>query len=124
MTDLVNKTGLKTVIMGDFNLPRINWSTTSAPISSFEDCFLDNISDNFLTQHIKENTRMRTGTEGSILDLIFTKEEEYVFGLEFGPHLGNSDHIVLKVTLDEPTVNTGNNVREKFQYNKGDYAGN
>ena len=123
MTDLVNKTGLKTVIMGDFNLPRINWSTISAPISSFEDCFLDNISDNFLTQHIKENTRMRSGTVGSILDLIFTKEEEYVFGLEFGRHLGKSDHIVLKVTLDEPTVNTGNNVREKFQHNKGDYAG-
>ena len=65
MTDLVNKTGLKTIIMGDFNLPRINWSTTSAPSSSFEDCFIDNTSDNFLSQHIKENTRMRSDTVGS-----------------------------------------------------------
>ena len=40
------------LIMGDFNLPKIDWCNLKAPISSFEDTFVEVVMDNFLFQHV------------------------------------------------------------------------
>ena len=56
--------------------------------------FFETITDNFLYQHVTEYTRIR-GTERSILDLIFTKEEDDVKNIKVLPPIGESDHGVV-----------------------------
>ena len=56
--------------------------------------FFETITDNFLYQHVTEYTRIR-GPERSILDLIFTKEEDYVKNIKVLPPIGESDHGVV-----------------------------
>ena len=67
------------LIMGDFNVPKVDWENTEVlpGAKPIEREFFETITDNFLYQHVTEYTRIR-GTERSILDLIFTKEEDDV----------------------------------------------
>ena len=84
------------LIMGDFNVPKIDWINndvqTGATVT--EKNFFETIMDNFLHQHVTVHTRFR-GTERSILDLIFTKEEDDVKNIEVLPPIGGSDHGVV-----------------------------
>ena len=84
------------LIMGDFNVPKIDWINnevqTGATITE-KNCF-ETITDNFLHQHVTVHTRFR-GTERSILDLIFTKEENVVKNIKVLPPIGGSDHGVV-----------------------------
>ena len=62
--------------MGDFNVPNIDWinKITIPRARKLEKDFFDIVSDELLCQQAIEPTRFR-GTEKSVLDLIFTKEE-------------------------------------------------
>ena len=66
-------------ILGDFNLPRINWSLNSVlpggSISSVESAslLLDFMSENLCTQHILEPTRM-----DNVLDLYISNAEDLI----------------------------------------------
>ena len=123
ITDCADINGTKVIMLGDFNLPRINWPTMRAPCGSYEELFLDTLMDNFLIQHIREMTRMRSNSEGSILDLVITKEEDYVSDIKYGTHLGRSDHLVLKITVCEMCNYVELEPSKRFQYHKGDYEG-
>ena len=59
------------LIVGDFNLPKVDWSSWSTPSShTISDLFLDTLDDEFLTQHVSFATRFRDGQTPSTLDLI------------------------------------------------------
>ena len=84
------------LVLGDFNVPKIDWGnkdlrTGARPIDIR---MLEKSYDCFLYQHVKEETRFRND-ESSLLDLIFTKEEEDVKNVEILQPLGNSDHGVV-----------------------------
>jgi len=49
--------GKRLIVMGDFNLPDINWATQSAPQTHLQDRFLDCFISNGLTQYVNEPTR-------------------------------------------------------------------
>ena len=123
VTNFASSKDSKIILLGDFNLPKIKWTTLSAPSGSYEEDFVECILENFLFQLIYENTRMRCGNEGNILDLVFTKEEGYVSAVEYGSHLGKSDHLVLQIILDELTVSCNVLTKKRFQYYKGNYEG-
>ena len=84
------------LIMGDFNVPKVDWENAEVLPGAkiIEREFLETITDNFLYQHVTEYTRIR-GPERSILDLIFTKEEEDVKNIKVLPPIGESDHGVV-----------------------------
>ena len=82
----------KAMIVGDFNFGDINWERQEATGQSKE--FLDSVNDNFLYQHVNEETRGR-----NILDLVLSSEENMVVGLEVGEPFGTSDHRVIRWTL-------------------------
>ena len=65
-------------MIGDFNLPRIDWSNLQVPDSRYEDIFLNTIMDNYLHQHVTEFTRIRSDQVKSTLDLVFTQNEEMI----------------------------------------------
>ena len=102
ISDICLKTKEKLIILGDFNLLRINWTNMRAPHNSYEDSFLCCLLDNFLYQHVLEPTSIRSGQNENILGLVLTKEEDYINDLDFMNSLGKSDHLVLRIVLNEP----------------------
>ena len=68
-------------------------------------------------------TRMRSNLEGSILDLMITKEEDYIMDIKYGTHLGRSHHLVLKITVCGMCNYVELEPSKRFQYHKGDYEG-
>ena len=84
------------LILGDFNLPNIDWTTNELKegFDENEANMHEVFSDCFLHQHVKKLTRFRNN-ESSTLDLIFTKEEEDVKDIEVLQPLGKSDHGVV-----------------------------
>ena len=64
------------LIMGDFNLPSINWAelVCSSGESSLASLFLDAVQDSYLVQHVTNCTRHRQGQQSSLLDLILSSD--------------------------------------------------
>ena len=89
----------RVLLMGDFNAPEVNWTTMTAPSGTFGATLVRLLEDKGLIQHIKEHTRFRQGQNPSTLDLVFTKTNQEVEGIEYGPPLGNSDHSTLSFKL-------------------------
>ena len=84
------------LLMGDFNLKDINWienDVVGGP-ESLPFLFYECVNDCFLHQHVVESTRFR-GEQNSLLDLIFTKEENDVKNIEVLNPLATSDHGVV-----------------------------
>ena len=59
----------------------------------FSKCLIDN----FLIQHVYEDTRVRKGQVSSLLDLVITRDEEVVTNIEYLSPLGKSDYLLLKI---------------------------
>ena len=98
LTSLHNYTHL--LICGDFNYKAISWSNFSGTGNNCHiEPFLDTIDDLFLFQHINEPTRYREEETPSLLDLVFTNEQDMINNLVYLPPLGNSDHICIEFDL-------------------------
>ena len=83
------------LIVGDFNLPDINWPTlTSSAVHS--DCFCEFVFDCNLTQLVDGSTHCK----GNCLDLILSNTPDSVGPISISPHsLIQSDHYLLSFTL-------------------------
>ena len=105
---------LNCLILGDFNLPNINWELElgfDSTASKFIDCF----SDCFLTQLVKEPTR-----ENNILDLVLASNPNIVQGVDIGEGLSNSDHNIIRIKLGANATKSDNNRLVPDLY-RGDY---
>ena len=70
------------LICGDFNFEDVTWSDFSgSATNSHVVHFLDLVHDLFLFQLVSKHTRFRQGESLSLLDLIFTNEEDMVTNL-------------------------------------------
>ena len=96
------------LVMGDFNMPEIDYNDYSVAGSdfSFPMRFFDLSQDLFLIQHVFEATRFRGDQTPSKLDYVFTNEENLIENLKYIAPLGLSDHIGLlwKFTCSVSTV--------------------
>ncbi|GAB0207049.1 ubiquitin-associated protein 1 [Grus japonensis] len=81
------------VLMGDFNLPDVNWEHHTADTSRSRS-FLKHLDDNFLVQLLKEPTR-----KGALLDLLLVNREGLVGEVAIGGCLGHSDHEVVEFKI-------------------------
>ena len=108
----------KFLILGDFNLPLIDWSahSTSLSTSSYEQPFLDRLDDLYLYQHIDRPTQARNDAIPSILDLVITKSINDILSIDFRPPLGKSDHVVLDIYMNIDAQQRG------FEFYWHDYA--
>ena len=109
------------IIIGDFNLPKINWETLKCNTNDndFHVRFVDCVRDCFLFQHVTEPTRVRGKNEPSTLDLIFSNEEDMVKNLVYEAPLGKSDHSVLRFTVKCTPENLPPQI--KTYYEKANY---
>lgn len=110
------------LIMGDFNFPEIDWLDQSTSVSEthIASRFLENIRDCYLYQHVHENTRYRTGQEPSLLDCIFTNEENMVDNIHCCSALGKSDHVVISFQFN-CYISANTSISRKLNYAKGNY---
>jgi len=77
----------KFIIVGDFNLPSINWTDLSRPADDVHDQFVQFVIDNSLFQYVHSPTRMN-----NILDLVLCNDSHILHDLCVTPPLANSDH--------------------------------
>ncbi|XP_033753210.1 uncharacterized protein LOC117336708 [Pecten maximus] len=110
------------LLIGDINMPKINWNTWSSNNDREGENFIECLRDNYLYQHVREHTRDRKGNEPSILDLIITNEDEMIKDISYESPIGSSDHLVLIFDIFCKTLQSVNET-PRLKYSKGDYNG-
>ena len=107
----------KLVIFGDFNLPEINWDVLESPglDGNFNNRFLDTLNDNYLVQHITENTH-------SLLDLIISMDDSNIVDINHLAPLGKSDHAVVTFVYTPIFVEQSKDNDLRSNFFKSDYS--
>ena len=99
------KNDLNAIILGDFNLPKINWEINlcNSPVGSPANLFLSAVVSNNLFQMVDFPTRYLPGQIPSLLDLpsllVLIHDELFVQSLTSLPGIGKSDHVMLSITV-------------------------
>ena len=89
----------KTVfLLGDFNLPDIDWEYYYSPDNVIYNSLLNFINSYGLTQFVKHPTR-----ESHTLDLVLSSSDSIIKNLDMLPPIGLSDH---NVVLFSPNLNS------------------
>lgn len=88
------------IIMGDFNLPNVDWDNYSAPNEPCYNLFMSFVNNNGLQQYVSEPTRF-----GNVLDLILTFNTYLISDVSVQCPFSTSDHNMIIVLLPlSPTV--------------------
>ena len=114
LSELKNGCTCNCLIVGDFNLPNIDWNLLVGN-SSTDNKFVEIFNDCFLTQLVTEPTR-----NDKILDLALVNNPQIVENIEVGEGLDNSDHSIirLKIRANKTQIN---NDRLIPDFAKGDF---
>ena len=104
------------VILGDFNLPQINWQTLQG-VEAESHRMLQFVEDNFLFQLVTEPTR-----ENNLLDLILTTQEHLLDNVRVGEQLQNCDHNMVRFTIRAPVLSKSTR-KNQLNFNRADYLG-
>ena len=99
---LCKSTGDKFILLGDFNLPSINWEDESCDKISehISTRFLEFVKENDITQFIHCPTHYRTTQTPSLIDLVLSNDSHLVNNITHFPPLGMSHHSVLTFHID------------------------
>ena len=81
-------------MVGDFNLPNIDWNSFQAT-SSRDTKFLTALQDNYMEQMVDFTTH----TKGNCLDLLITNMSVKVKDVCEMGRLGKSDHVIIQISL-------------------------
>ena len=105
-----------TVLIGDFNFPKIDWDNKTSDNSSKE--FLDKVNEKLLDQMVY----FPTHKAGNILDLVLTNNPNIVLSVEDAGLIGKSDHNMILVELNCTPMKKVN-LQEIPNWQKADYKG-
>ena len=109
------------IIVGDFNLPNICWSSLTGS-SGMGASFCEFVFNWNLTQHVSVPTHIK----GNILDLVLTSDNIQISDLSFN-HPGsiiNSDHFLISFNFNcEGPQSVVNKIRYVLHYTKADWDG-
>jgi Reverse transcriptase (RNA-dependent DNA polymerase)/Endonuclease-reverse transcriptase len=95
LADFIRTTKGNRMLIGDFNLPGIDWENGRAQGAGLND-ILDACDDNFLEQLVDFPTHVR----GNCLDLLLTNVPEKVTEIRSVGRLGSSDHDMLLLSIN------------------------
>ena len=112
------------LLVGDFNYKSIDW-VNGVVLRSYdgEKPFFESTQEAFLYQHVDQPTRRRgPQTEPSLIDLVFTNEENMVSSMKYLSPLGSSDHSVLTFNFHCYLESSCPANNSKFSYNNGNYS--
>ena len=110
-----------TIIVGDFNLPKINWSENVYPCDGLHDVMYDCFSSLGFIQFVNEPSRISCSGNSNILDLIFCNNSTCVNIDMLDSPICNSDHATIHFSIFAPTTdsvtNSVDNTIKLTQYN-------
>jgi len=107
------------VIMGDLNLPKINWSALSCPNDNLHKPFLTFLVESSYSQLVGFPTHAH-----HILDVVLTSDDSIFSYIESDIPLGASDHSSVKftITLSDAQVNTSpDTVHNVYKWNLANF---
>ena len=81
-------------LMGDFNLPRVDWCNNSVKSDAIQEAFYEYFCSAGLTQLVTFPTRY-----DATLDLVFCNDPEIISNLMSQPPIGKSDHDIVSFSL-------------------------
>ena len=98
----VNPRNDKVLILGDFNLPSINWEHETCPndTSHISYKFLDCIHEYYLTQFVNQPTHYRGDQNPTLIDLILSNDSDFVHNFNHSAPFGLSHHSVITFSLN------------------------
>ena len=116
LESLISRSGKNNIIIGDLNMPEINWDTYTGP-NKYSD-ILDTLQAKNMTQIVDFPTHNR----GNILDAVFTNIPEQVLDIAPVGYLGKSDHLIISLELNfGPRINKSD---ESYpDWSKADHRG-
>ena len=108
--------------VGDFNYPKFNWEEVSCNTEkeSKEALFLEVVRDSYLTQYVKEHTRITANSQPSLLDLLLASPRLDILDVEYMKSLGNNDHVMINAIFDLKCMSTPIQLIKR-NYKKCDY---
>ncbi|CAB4022732.1 excitatory amino acid transporter 1-like [Paramuricea clavata] len=110
-------------IIGDFNMPHINWNTVvNITNSANGNRFCDLIQLNFLTQVVCEPTRKSNGSQ-STLDLVFSNHPDDICNVKVEANLVTSDHSVVSFDILTKVQRVKKISRNVYNFKKADLEG-
>ena len=112
------------VMMGDFNYPEIDWQKDSCKSGPNHPArkFLSTIQENSLTQHVTEPTHFRAMQNPTLIDLVFTREDERdVHSMEHLAPLGKSHHVLQSFKIGIAPTKDNTRFTEKYIMSNGDF---
>ena len=98
-------TKLTTVIVGDFNLPKIDWANNSAVNDNVHDQLFNLFSNLGFYQFVSEPTRLNASGSDNILDLILCNNQLSVCGVSIKEPFSTSDHCIVDFRLYVDSLN-------------------
>lgn len=108
-------------LLGDFNLPLINWSgpfpAASSSSSDYSD-FISLCSDFSFSQCVTEPTRITDAT-ANVLDLILTTDPNLASSITYLP--GISDHAILNFSLQASSHVANKSTKHFLDYSKANF---
>lgn len=115
LCNLIRSVNNNTILVGDFNLPGINWNTYEADRKG--KLFLEALDSVNATQLINVPTHVK----GNILDLVITTNQDKVVSADVLENLSKSDHNMI---LTELLLKTDSSLPTKkvFEWKKADSA--
>ena len=86
------------ILVGDFNMPSIDWSTENASNQMGEE-FIQILDELGMEQLVNQPTRFRHGQVPSLLDLLVTNIPSCIDKIDMKSPFGNSDHCVISFNV-------------------------
>ena len=114
LEEMIGKVEKNTILIGDFNLPDLDWEKGTA--SGRTRNLLEVANDKMLEQLVKFPTHLK----GNILDLVLTNVPERVLEVEEVGRLGASDHVAILTKVGTGAKKEKNVV--KYLWGKADWA--
>lgn len=111
-------------IVGDLNLPHIEWNLLTCSGDTLDDMFLEFTIQNSLSQLVTFPTRCH-----NVLDLVLTDIEQSVVHVDCQPPIGGSDHVTIDFVI-ALTPRNSRHVRQdpvvpsqtcRYQWHRADY---
>lgn len=103
-----------TIIVGDFNMPGINWLITEIPSYKTPEALLATlVCDTNLHQIVTKPTRYTEGNLPSTLDLIFINDEQVITNINNLQPVGRRDNLQLLATIQ--MVNSASEAEQHCQ---------
>ena len=124
MLQIVEDKSKDVVLVGDFNSSN-DWMNLEVRGTEHQWNWelMELAQDFLLTQHIRSCTRARGRDQPSLLDLLFTRQENQIENIDYEPPLGKSDHVVIKwdFIVKYDVIEAEYNEGKKINYKKGNY---